>query len=74
MKLGTCGIGYSPHGAQEAEELVAGRGQGKINPQEQDYGPRDSLPSTRLHLPQFYLLLIVYSNFESINGLNYSLG
>jgi hypothetical protein len=31
-------------------------------------------PPTRTHLPQFHHLPTVYSKFESINGLNHSLG
>jgi hypothetical protein len=31
----------------------------------------DPLSPTRPHLPQFYNLLTVYSNFESTSGLNH---
>jgi hypothetical protein len=49
------------------------RGQGKIEPP-QAHSPSDLLLPTRLHLLQFHHLPGLCSDFESINGLNHSLG
>jgi hypothetical protein len=48
------------------------RSQCKIDPSKPH--PSDLLPPTRPHLPQFYQLPTVYSDFESTSGLKHSLG
>jgi hypothetical protein len=63
-----------PQGLAEhhsSHESVAEKKRARVTPKDTHQSPTSY---NWLHLPQFYHLLMVCSKFESINGLNHSLG
>jgi hypothetical protein len=69
MEEGNVEESCSSHGSQKAKKRNR-KGPGPMYTF-QRHAPSEPLPPSKLHVPQFYHLPIVYSNFECISGINY---